>query len=459
MDQVLKALPGPLGQGLSDLFSGNGDNARSQRGALLAFAIRVASAGILFFSQVLLARWLGLFEYGIYTYVWVWITVLGTMCGLGFASTVVRFLPEYAERKEQAYARGFLRAGHSLTFAAGAICAVAGLAALYFLQGWYDEAYQMPMALALLALPAFAMTDYQDGVGRSQSWLTLALAPPYIFRPALLIGFVGMAFFAGWQMSAQTAAYALVAAMWLTAIAQYLLQKRALGKVLPAGPRQYRLKFWVVVSLPVLLMEGFTLVMMNMDVLLLDLFVDPDQIGIYYATARTISLIAFVHFAVGAAVMPRFATSYANGDNAAIQRLLKQSRMWTLLPSLAGGVALIALGKPLLWLFGPEFTAGYSLMFILVLGLLARAAVGPTQGLLVVTGRQNVAAFVLSGAVIANVVLNLSLIPKFGLAGAAWATSIAYGLEAITLYVIAKRTFVAGDDGPAGKEADVASPQ
>ena len=258
-------------------------------------------------------------------------------------------------------------------------------------------------------------------------------------------------------MSAVTAAYALVAAMWVTAIVQYALQKRAFSKVLPAGPRQYRLKFWVLVSLPVLLMEGFTLVMMNMDVLLLDLFVEPDQIGIYYATARTISLVAFVHFAVAAAVMPRFAASYANGDNAAIQQLLRQSRMWTLLPSLAGAVALIALGKPLLGLFGAEFTAGYSLMFVLVLGLLERAAVGPTQGLLVVSGRQNLAAFVLSGAVIANVVLNLTLIPRFGLAGAAWATSIAYGLEAITLYLIAKRTFVAGDDDPMGKEPDVSS--
>ena len=457
MEQVLKALPGPLGRGLSDILSGNGDNARSQRGALLAFTIRVASAGILFFSQVLLARWLGLFEYGIYTYVWVWVTVLGSMCGLGFSATVVRFLPEYAERREQGYARGFLRAGHSLTFLAGALCATAGLAALYFLQGWYDEAYRLPMALALLSLPAFAMTDYQDGVGRSQSWLTLALAPPYIVRPALLIGFIGIAVLAGWPLSAVTAAYALVAAMWLTAIVQYALQKRSLAKVLPSGPRQYRLKFWVLVSLPVLLMEGFTLVMMNMDVLLLDLFVEPDQIGIYYATARTISLIAFVHFAVAAAVMPRFATSYANGDNAAIQQLLRQSRLWTLLPSLAGAVALIALGKPLLWLFGSEFTAGYSLMFILVLGLLARAAVGPTQGLLVVTGRQNLAAFVLSGAVIANVVLNLTLIPKFGLAGAAWATSIAYGLEAIALYLIARRTFVAVGDDPQRKGADVSS--
>ena len=95
----------------------------------------------------------------------------------------------------------------------------------------------------------------------------------------------------------------------------------------------------------------------------------------------------------------------------------------------------------LLWLFGPDFTAGYPLMFVLAIGLLARAAVGPTQGLMVVTGHQNIPAIILSGAVAANILLNLTLIPKFGLMGAASATSIAYGIEAFALYFIARRIF------------------
>ncbi len=441
MDQVLKALPQPLRRIASDLLSSDGDNARSQRSAVMAFVIRVASAAILFFSQVLLARWLGIFEYGVYTYVWVWITVIGTMCCLGFATTVVRFVPEYTEQGKFDHARGFLRAARGVSVASGLLCTIVGLLALQVFDGWYDDIYKVPMSLALLCLPAFAATDYQDGVGRSQSWLGLALVPPYILRPVLLFCFVGLAVAMGWPHDAQTAAFALVVAAWITAIVQYGMQKHCLAKIIPPGPCKYDLKFWIIVSLPVLMLEGFTLVMMNMDVLLLDLFVDPDQIAIYYATARTITLIAFVHFAVTAAVMPRFATYHANGDFAVVRQLLRQSRMWTFAPSLAGAIIVIALGKPLLWLFGSDFMAGYPLMFVLVIGLLARAAVGPTQGLMVVTGHQNIPAIILSGAVAANILLNLTLIPKFGLMGAASATSIAYGIEAFALYFIARRIF------------------
>ncbi len=452
MDHVLKALPGPMAQFLGNMLTGDGDSARSQRGAITAFAIRVASAGILFFSHVLLARWLGTFEFGVYTYVWVWVTVIGTMCSLGFGTTVVRFVPEYLAHGKLDQARGFLRAARGISLGTGVICAVVGLAALQIGDGWYDKTYKVPFSLAMLCLPAFAMTDFQDGVGRSQSWIALALAPPYIVRPIALLCLIGLAVLVGWDQDAETAMFALVFAVWLTAIMQYGLQRHHMAGVIPPGGRAYQLKLWMIVSLPVLLLEGFTLVMMNMDVLLLELYVDPDQIAIYFATARTITLISFVHFAVTAAVMPRFATLHANGDTASIRGLLNQARLWTLLPSLAGAAGLVVLGKPVLWLFGSDFTAGYPLMFILAAGLLARAAVGPTQGLLVVTGHQNKTAMILSGSVVANIALNLTLIPQFGLAGAASATSIAYGVEALALYLVAQHAFntsgrseVAGD--------------
>ena len=448
MDQVLRALPEPIRRIVGPLLSGDGDTARSQRGALVAFAIRIASAGILFFSQVLLARWLGTFEFGVYTYVWVWVTVTGTMCCLGFATTVVRFIPEYTEHGALDDVRGFLRAGRGVSFITATVAAALGLLYLQLFEGHTDSTYHVPLTLALLCLPAFAVTDFQDGVGRSKSWIGLALVPPYILRPALLLGFVAIAVAIGHPRNAATAAAALLFATWITAIVQYVLQKRRMAPVLPSGNRNYRLKFWFFISLPVLLLDAFTLMLMNMDILLLELYVEPDQIGIYFAAARCIMLISFVHFAVAAAVMPRFSGYFAKGDNAGIRQLLTQSRLWTVVPSLAGAVVLLAIGKPLLWLFGPDFTVGYPVMLVLVVGILARAAAGPTEGVLVVTGYQNLAAGILSASVVINVVLNLVLIPRYGLVGAAWATSITYVVGAVVQFMISRRVYAEDREGP-----------
>jgi O-antigen/teichoic acid export membrane protein len=210
-------------------------------------------------------------------------------------------------------------------------------------------------------------------------------------------------------------------------------------KVTPAMPRQYKIGFWLKVSLPVIAVESLTLMLTNMDILLLDLFVSPDHIAIYFAAARTIALIAFVHFSVTAAVAPKFATLYVSGDLEGLRTFLKKTRKWTFLPSLVGGVALLILGKPILWLFGPEFMTGYPILFPLVIGLLVRSFAGPLQGLMIATGQQNMAALVMAVVVLINISLNLLLIPRFGLVGAATATAISFSLESLLLFVWLRR--------------------
>ena len=440
MQRVLNFLPWPLKDPMSALLLDSGEDARSQRGAMMAFSIRIASAAIAFVSQVLLARWIGGYDFGIFTYIWVWVNILGTLCTLGFAISAVRFLPEYRATAAHDLARGFLYTGRRVSFGAGLVCTLLGLAVLYLLDEAVADYYRVPMALALVCLPAYALMDFQDGVGRAHSWIDLGLAPPYIARPLLLLAFLALAIALGWSRSAETAVVAGIAANWIAVAGQYALQERRLRAVLPRGVRGYRLDQWLKVSMPALLLEGFALLMINLDILLLDIYVAPDQIAIYYAAARTISLVGFVHFAVTAACMPRFSASHTSGERVAIGALFVASRKWTFLPSLAGAAVLLALGEPILWLFGPEFTVGHPLMFVLVLGLMARAAAGPAQGLLVVTGQHNLTALVMAVTVALNAALNLFLIPRFGLFGAAMATSAAFGYESLTLYMIARRT-------------------
>ncbi len=322
INRLIAVLPGPLRRLAQDLLQGDSDRSRSGRGAMAAFAIRVVSAGIAFLSQILLARWVGLHEFGIYTYVWVVINVVGTLCALGFSTSAVRFIAEYRTRGEFALVRGFLRTGRSFSFGAGAVAAMAGLAYLYLDVGAVEAYYRIPIGICLVALPAFALTDFHDGVGRAQGWIDLALGPPYIFRPLLLLLFVAAAVASGWPRDAETAVYGAVVATWLTASGQYLLQKQRMLDLVPAGVRHYRLGLWLKVSVPLLLLEGFTLMMTNLDILMLNVFVPPDDIGLYFAAARTISLVAFVHFAITAVAMPRFTALAVEGDGPGIRRML-----------------------------------------------------------------------------------------------------------------------------------------
>ena len=100
---------------------------------------------------------------------------------------------------------------------------------------------------------------------------------------------------------------------------------------------------------------------------------------------------------------------------------------------------ILTVGKFLLMLFGTGFSDGYPLLFILVIGIIARASVGPCESVLTMSGQQNVCAAIYGVTLLINIVLNISFIPEFGLYGAAWATTGAMIFEGFALYSIAKR--------------------
>lgn len=458
METFRKLLPEPIGRVVDKLLNGDGERARTGRGALAAFTIRIASAGIAFLSQVVLARWLGAFEFGLFSYAWIWVTVLGTLCTLGFAVSVVRCLPEYASQGEIARIRGFLAFGRAVSFGAGVLAMIGGATILYFGSELVGRDYALPLGIALICLPAFAVTDYQDGAGRSQGWMDLALVPPYVLRPLLLLAFI---LFAGWigdRRDASTAMLCATIATWLVAGLQYLLQRRRFRPMLGEGPREMLGRTWLWLSLSLLLLEALSLLVLNLDLILLNFFVPPDQLGIYFAATRTISLVAFIHFAVTAVAMPRFANLFAAGRQAEIGPLLNDMQKWCVLPSLGGAAVLLLLGKPLLWLFGPGFTAAYPVMFILAIGYVIRAFGGPAQSLLMATGHHHRATGILMATVALSGALNLGLIPWLGIPGAAIATACALSFEAIASFLVARRLFPPRGQAKAGKSRGSAAP-
>ena len=420
------------------LLVGNGEHGASQRAALFAFSIRVASAGIAYAAQALLARWMGGFEYGIFVFVWVWVLILGGLSPLGLSTATIRFIPEYLESSRIDLLRGLLRASRLATLGVSTVLAVAGIAGLNHFAGSFDSIYLVPASLILVCLPLYALMDVQDGLCRGFGWIGAALTPPYILRPLLLLAVFGAAGLLGFEPTATTAAGAAIASAWLAGLVQWVvLERRVARDVKPAKPR-YQTKLWIATALPMLLFHGFELFLQNTDILVLSRYVSPAEIAIYFAALKTIGLVSFVHFAVGTAAAAKFSGLNASGDKDKLGQFVSQAARWTFLPSLAASLVLLALGKPLLWLFGPEFTSGYSIMFILAAGLLLRALVGPAEWVLNMLGEQKSSAAILFGGALINVALNFALIPNYGMHGAATATACSMALSALAMFAVAR---------------------
>jgi O-antigen/teichoic acid export membrane protein len=420
------------------LFYDGSDSSLARRLAGAAFIIRVISALIAFLSQIVLARWLGGFEFGIYVYVWTWVLLIGGMVDLGLGSASQRFIPEYTEHKRLALLRGYLGGSRWLASIIATAIAAAGVLGVFALAPHIQPTTVLPLYLACAALPIYGLVQVQSGIARSYDWVNLGLAPAFVLRQIVLLALMASAYALGLPMNAVTATLVAVIALWSVTIGQLIVLNRRLVTAVAAGPKAYAVRSWLATSTPIFVVEAFYLLLTYSDVIVLQQFCPPNEVAIYYASAKTLALVAFIYFSVAQTFAHKFAEYHVAGDRKRLVDFLALAVRLTFWPSLASILFILALGEPLLRMFGRSFVSGYYLMFIIAIGLMARASVGPAERLLNMLGERRACALVYAGSFAMNLVLCVALIPHLGLAGAAVANAITLICESMSLFLVAK---------------------
>jgi len=434
-----EARPAGLIARLRGMLGGSNEASLTKRLAGTVFLIRVLSAGLAYLSQILLARWMGGSDYGIYVYVWTWVLLLGSVLDFGIAVSAQKIIPEYRGSGDFALLRGFLSGSRWITLAASSVVALLLAAMVKLLEPTLDPAMTTPLYLGCLTLPAFVVANTQDGIARSHDWMRLGLMPQFIVRQALIIGFTAGAVVLGLKLGATAAMLASAAAVWFAMTGQMLVLNRRLRAHVERGPRAYDFASWLKVSLPIMMVEGFYLLLSYTDILVLQHFRPSEEVGVYFAVVKTLALVSFIHYAMSATTAHRFTEYHASGDTERLSAYVAHAIKWTFWPSLAATAVLLAFGKPLLWLFGSQFTGGYGIMFVAAIGLIVRSAVGPVERLLNMSGNQNSCALAYALAFVMNLVLCIVLVPGYGGYGAAAATSLSLTFETVLLFALTKK--------------------
>ena len=407
--------------------------------AASAFAVRVVSAGLAYISQMLLARWMGGFEYGIFVVVWTLVITLGVVFAFGLEQSVITLLRKYALDGDHGAARGLIFAGRLFTFLVSATIAAAGCTLLWLRPDLVSDYRLVPIFVAAVCLPIYTVSEVQDGIAVAQGWPDLALYPTFIARPGIILALLALVVALGIEPKATTACWAAVIATWGATAAQTVAIGRRLAAVLPPGPRRYDVAEWLRLSAPMALVDGFLVLLNSIDILLVGRFAEPDRVAIYFATVKTLVLVHFVHYAAKVASANRFASLWHADARADLAVFVRRLVKWTFLASLVMAVAVLLVGRPLLALFGPGFTEGFPILFVLVLGVLARSSVGPAETLLSMAGQQASAALVYGLTLAVCLVLNSILIPIYGIWGAATGTTAAMVFESFVLAAVVRR--------------------
>ena len=205
------------------------------------------------------------------------------------------------------------------------------------------------------------------------------------------------------------------------------------------------------ISIPLMLAQAVHFIMSWTDKLMLGILDSPDvisgvatnsaQIGVYH-TAFKLSMFATIGLmAVKSIASPKFAELYKKNDFKILEKVTHQSTkliFWTTLPLV---IVFILFSEQLMLLFGEEFRIGIFSFIILSLGRVVVSFSGAAGNLLQMCGKQVIFMNVAIIGSVVNIVLNLSLIPLFGINGSAFATMISLVVFNLLLVYFVKREF------------------
>jgi len=413
-------------QRLRGLTSGDGLRAQLLRGGAGSLLVKAGHALLAFAVAVVLARTLGPDGYGVYSFALAIIMLTAIPAQVGVPQLVVRETAKAQANENWGLMRGLWRWGNWAValFSALALAVVLGI--LWFMDG--DGARVATLAVGIAVIPVIALAKVRGASLRGLRKVVQGQLPESIVRPALLLFLVLVwgAWFVEDELTPQMAmGFYVVAAVLAFVIGAWLLQRSRPAELSEQPAPEYQSSAWRKAVIPLAMITGLQLINNYADLIILGVFRSDEEVGIYRAVFQVALLVIFGLQAMNQVLQPHFARLYEQGDMAKLQRLVTTSARAILALALPPVLIFIIFGADLLdWVFGDAFRAGGLALAILAAGQLVNAGMGSVGMLLNMTGHERDTMRGIAVAAGSNVVLNIILVPPFGMAGAAAASAL-----------------------------------
>ncbi len=403
---------------------------RNSIGVATVFSAQVAGAAFSFLFSVLLARLIGASGVGLYFIATTIVDIGATISRLGLENAALRFTAVNHDRGDRASLAALYRKSMGLVLGTAIAIALPVWLIVSRLPLGGDRAGELRAVLPLVVL-AFApvavraiQAEFYKGIGAPGTGTFVhSVLPPLV----LLLGGAALWWLAAVTLQDVVLTYVIVA-FFSALYALVTWNRRQPGLWRERGHFDTRLLLRT--GLPLLLASFGYLAMNWTDILVLGLYSDPSEVGVYGVARRiTILTTTFVIASVNSVTAPQFAALHIQEDKVALARLARQCTLWMLLATTPVILALLVFPDIALNVFGSHFEQGAWPLRILALGQLVMVGVGPVEYLLMMTGHEKLLRNIVGATAVANVIGNLVLVPLYGAIGAA--TSTAFCLAAM----------------------------
>lgn len=180
-------------------------------------------------------------------------------------------------------------------------------------------------------------------------------------------------------------------------------------------------------AIPLTLTGVMHIVFSNVDTLLVGYFLTTSDVGVYDVAYLLSNFIVVILSSFLFLFMPIFSRLHSTGEQEQMNDIYSLITKWVVIISIP--LLLIFIIFPSIVIsvtFGQDYTGGSIALSILALGFFTNTATGPNGNALMAVGKTRFITLTTTAVAVLNFCLNIFLIPRIGVLGAAIATALSY---------------------------------
>ena len=416
---------------LSFLSNLNPDFKKLLSGSGLVMAFKVAGAGAGYVFAYLITTNYGAETFGVFELSLTVLTIATVVGSLGLDGALVRFIPEFIEKKAPGHLRKVY--GYALSLAMPFSMVLAALLyvfsddlALKFGNEMLGDPFRVTAFLVPFSTWFGINSEAFRGMRRMIEYSVLQRGTVILLAIA---SFFCFKYFAIELADNVVPLIAFGIGLVLLALISGIVTPKRLSQTVSLTSRDkfikpLEIKPLLVVAFPMLMSTSMFMIMNWTDTIMIGYYRDESQVGVYRLAFKVANLITFTQFAISSIAAPMFSSFFAKNDMEGMKKITRNIGYMNLAISTPIFILMLIFPSFVLDFFGEEFSAGVAPLIVLAIGQIINAICGPVMYILTMTGKEKKARNIIIVASVINLGLNFYLIPIYGLMGAAYATAI-----------------------------------
>lgn len=398
----------------------------------IAFIYKVAGLALGYIFTLLITRTLGAESMGIYALSTTILAIITTFGNLGFSTALLRFVSEYSTLNRRDLLKEIYLKATKIIIPFSIILTILLFSLSNFISEYIFNSPDLSIYFRLISLAVLpsilSMINLESlrGLKKIKEYAfisNISIAGLSLFSLLILLIF--------FRNSSLPIVALLISHAFIAMYSYKVWRKHSKIQGITVK-NELKTENIMKVALPLLFSSSLFLVIDWTDTIMLGIYSTEIDVGIYHVCLKLALLTSITLYAINSIAAPKFAEYYAKRDLKSLEMIVHQSTrlmFWTSVP-----IVLIYLIFPsfVLGIFGSDFKKGAIALIFLSIGQFVNVISGSVGYFLQMTGKEKVFQYIIFAATIINIILNMILIPRYGINGAAFASMVSISFWNLT---------------------------